>query len=233
MVMLNHRSGVTLPGVFKRHPIDEINLPLWTLSSEWCCYLLALFVTAGTQWRRTVHLNSRFSLALLSILAVITAEMFPLPYIYAYKWAAFFVVGGVCFFLRRQIRLYPRCSVALFAASIILIRFAPLAGKALLPLSLCYLLLSIGFHPEWYASWFEGCGDFSYGLYIYAWPIQQVFSEHIVAPVALFFSSYLAVLPLAAASWYLVESRCIAWRHGRAAEKSVLDIAQPAAPASA
>jgi peptidoglycan/LPS O-acetylase OafA/YrhL len=51
-------------------------------------------------------------------------------------------------------------------------------------------------------------GDLSYGIYLYAYPVQQILVQEEIgrkAPYLLFLCSLLATLPLACLSWHLVE----------------------------
>jgi peptidoglycan/LPS O-acetylase OafA/YrhL len=54
-------------------------------------------------------------------------------------------------------------------------------------------------------------GDFSYGVYIYGWPVAQtlVHLQPGIGPEALAAASLLLTLPFAVASWYLVERPAI------------------------
>lgn len=78
--------------------------------------------------------------------------------------------------------------------------------------------------------------DLSYGVYIYAWPIQQLLvicGLGVVPPVAFAVLAAVATLPLAALSWFLVEKRALALksRFKRKAREhdGVVDDAQPSA----
>ena len=84
------------------------------------------------------------------------------------------------------------------------------AREALLPPLFAYSLLIAAYHPRlrWHA--FNRLGDYSYGLYIFSFPIQQILIDKLGSPVA---SSPIAVLTmafpltlaLAAMSWHLLE----------------------------
>jgi peptidoglycan/LPS O-acetylase OafA/YrhL len=56
----------------------------------------------------------------------------------------------------------------------------------------------------------QSWGDPSYGLYIYAFPMQQVLVQlHPLQGWQLFCASLLVFLPIAYGSWHLLERRCI------------------------
>jgi peptidoglycan/LPS O-acetylase OafA/YrhL len=58
--------------------------------------------------------------------------------------------------------------------------------------------------------------DLSYGVYIYAWPMQQLLAVCglVVLPPPVFFVIATAcTVPLAAASWFTIEKRALLLRH--------------------
>jgi peptidoglycan/LPS O-acetylase OafA/YrhL len=132
--------------------------------------------------------------------------MFPLPLEYATPWIAFFLLGAACYLFRARIKLSPPLAIFVLMVDLLLLRLLPHAGKPLFPFALSYFLLVVGFHPGLFARWFLRFGDFSYGLYIYAWPVQQILAQRVTAPLQLFLYSYVLTLPLAIFSWYLIES---------------------------
>jgi peptidoglycan/LPS O-acetylase OafA/YrhL len=81
-------------------------------------------------------------------------------------------------------------------------------------------------------SWLERSplwGDFSYGVYIIAFPIQQIVARTIGGDWAVNFGvSLIVVLALAAASWHFVEKKFLRLksRH-RSGHKSALAPAKP------
>jgi peptidoglycan/LPS O-acetylase OafA/YrhL len=52
-------------------------------------------------------------------------------------------------------------------------------------------------------------GDFTYGIYVFAFPIQQMLiaSKIALSPYSLFLYSIILVVPLAILSWHLLEKR--------------------------
>jgi peptidoglycan/LPS O-acetylase OafA/YrhL len=73
---------------------------------------------------------------------------------------------------------------------------------------LAYLVLVAAYHP--WLSWpaFNRIGDYSYGVYVYAFPIQQTLVERIplIEPLPLFALALPATLAVAALSWHFVEA---------------------------
>jgi peptidoglycan/LPS O-acetylase OafA/YrhL len=67
----------------------------------------------------------------------------------------------------------------------------------------------VGFHPSHIRTWLtEGGRDWSYGTYLYAFPVQQFvlwISNKTLGPYELFVLAFAATLPCAALSWRFVE----------------------------
>ena len=215
-VILCHSAGITLPGLFQREASNEVNSPLWTLASEWTMYLLTLLACMAVRWRSSRANTSWRSWAVLGLAVGVTAMMFPLPWKYSERWALAFITGAAVYLLRRWIILSLPLAFSCFILDLAMIRILPIAGKPAFPFALSYLLLVLGFHPSVQMKWYLALGDISYGLYIYAWPIQQILASHFSSPLKLFVANYLLVLPLAALSWYAVESPCLSLKHSRA-----------------
>jgi len=71
---------------------------------------------------------------------------------------------------------------------------------------------------------FDDWGDFSYGVYIYAFPIQQTLANlfPVMSLAAMMASSALASLAVAIASWKLIEKRALEHKDDFAAATSRL-----------
>ena len=211
-IALHHGNSNRLPGLFKSNFVaHEVNGPLWTLSSEWTMYMVALIGCLIFRWR-TIQRYTLKAWIVLIVAGLFTVQMFPLPLQYAAPWIAFFILGAACYLGRTRIKLSPLLALSVLLVDLLLIRLLPHAGKPLFPFALSYFLLVAGFHPGLHARWFLRFGDFSYGLYIYAWPVQQVLAQWVTAPLSLFFYSYMLTLPLATVSWYLIEAPSLSRR---------------------
>jgi peptidoglycan/LPS O-acetylase OafA/YrhL len=119
-------------------------------------------------------------------------------------------LAGVVFYLFRE--RIPRLPWMAAAAVIVLVLAArlPLGCTALFPVAGTYLILYLAYAPWLRLQRFGRYGDFSYGTYLYAFPVQQTLMRgfgHPVAPWHLFLCATPPTLALAAASWYGVERR--------------------------
>ena len=90
------------------------------------------------------------------------------------------------------------------------------AGRGMLfPPWLAYVVLVVAYHPRLRWRAFNRLGDYSYGLYIFSFPIQQILIAKLGAPVAsspvvLFATALPLALALAALSWHVVEQPALA-----------------------
>jgi hypothetical protein len=79
-----------------------------------------------------------------------------------------------------------------------------------------YLVMYVAFNPSIKLHRFSKYGDFSYGIYIYAFPIQQaltVMAGGKMSPYLNFVGSFFITLALAVFSWHLVEKRCLSLKN--------------------
>jgi peptidoglycan/LPS O-acetylase OafA/YrhL len=204
-----------LPGVFENNPYpDAVNGSLWTLPIEWRLYeylaggwvLLAL----KRDWRLNVF---RFGLPVVAAVLFLQArrEHEILAASSETSVNIFMFVYGACFYLwRSRITLsLPRFLLlaAIFALAAFdarLFFMANLLTLAPLTLHLAYL-----FGGKIRA--FNRLGDYSYGLYIYAFPVQQVLiALHPgLSLTQMIVFSFLSTLGFAVASWHLLEKQAL------------------------
>jgi len=120
-----------------------------------------------------------------------------------FRLAAFFATGVFFYINRTLIPLNWLLLIFLLMASVVWRQSEP--GLSILGLTICYAVACVAYLPKW--GWPDCLGDYSYGLYIYGWPSQQL--AWLVIPGALpLHNSLLALgicLPMAILSWHLVE----------------------------
>lgn len=224
---LFHLNGFSIGGILfirpnsiaallRHNPVPGVfNGSLWSLPYEAGCYLAVAALAAVGVLRR-----ARF--ILLGLLAGLWC-------LYAFDWidpegfsqslpypglkllvmlGLFFSAGGVCFLYREKI---PH-SIAIFVVSLIALGGSlPLKAFGLIaPLAMPYAFLWLAFALPF--GRFDRKGDFSYGTYIYAFPVQQgmaLLGLHQKGFGLYFFSSLLLTLTLAILSYRLIEAPCL------------------------
>ena len=190
------------------------NVPLWTLSYEAACYVVFGLVLGLRIVRRNGFLF--FGVALAVLMAVHPLVMGPEQNDMlknAVRLASFFVAGVVCWYVRDRIPLRWWVPVVAVACLAVLSVVTDGQWYGQLPAAVALLsaggLLPIRVGVD---------NDISYGVYIYGWPVQQTLAALGAATmgVALFLVLSLAlVLPVAWASWMLVERRWLPQRRAR------------------
>lgn len=207
-------GDMRLPGVFVHATEAVVNQPLWTLPGEWTMYMIMLCICAVVTLRRDRRLApaSRIAVAVALLYSLL---LMPLPWAHALKWMAFAALGACCYLGRRWIPLSVPLMLALAATDIVTLLGIPVLGKALFPFALAYMLLVIGFHPALHFRAMHRVGDYSYGLYVYAWPFQQLFAPHCPTPMSLFLACYPITLTMAILSWHFIEAPSLKRKWGR------------------
>ncbi len=78
-------------------------------------------------------------------------------------------------------------------------------------LTIAYVLFYVAYIPSGFIRKYNQVGDYSYGIYIYAFPIQQSVAALIpgVSVLSMLSISASVALSLAALSWHLVERRAL------------------------
>ncbi len=208
-----------LPGVFEPNVFGPaINGSLWTLFFEVACYLgvvaLGLLGILRHRW------------AMLAVMALATmfhfagpniAEAVPsipaglITRIELFALLSFpFILGTFGYVWRAHIPLTGWIVVLLWLP----VPF--LAGTGLMAtfitLALIYTTFWIGFVPKGRALVYNRLGDYSYGVYIYAFPVQQllVFLFSGMTPLTNILLAMPTTLLMAVMSWNFVEARTLA-----------------------
>ncbi len=203
-----------LPGVFEknRYPL-AVNGSLWTLPSELRCYLfVAAFGLIGL-FRR----SAKASVGIISLVVLGFLNFSIMPLISDNAEAKvpclFFAIGALCCLNAT----YLPVNALLFIASLIAGRLVH--GENLrsffFSLNLCYGTLIAAYRLPFFD--LDRWGDFSYGLYIYAFPVQQMFASLFpkFTPTKNTFVSMPTTLLLAVLSWYFIEKRALALAQSR------------------
>jgi peptidoglycan/LPS O-acetylase OafA/YrhL len=191
----------TYRGGFEANPYpNAINGSTWSISYEFWCYVgVALLGILGILRRRNiVQILFWLSIAVSFLFArsgwrpggKILGEIFGFPPFWARLLPMY--LAGVVFYLYRD-RIPFRAELALAALiSLIIASFTPFGWTIIFPLAGSYLLFWFSYNRDMPLQNFGHFGDFSYGTYLYAFPIQQMIVQyvgHSTNPWALFLTS--------------------------------------------
>ena len=195
-----------LPGVFEHNPYPKaVNGSLWTLPFEVRMYLILAVIWLVAR---------RFFSTSMLIIAAITVS----TYIYLAPLAvkatmvnnylrlgSFFALGSLFYAFRAKIPL----NKWIFLLSIFLLSLVFIKPDfyGFYVIALPYAVFFLAYVPKGVVRYFNKVGDYSYGIYIYACPMQQSVAALIkgVQPYSLMALSFLFTLLLAMLSWHCVE----------------------------
>lgn len=221
-------SNIALP--IRQHGIAGLlgNVPyptafdgsLWTLQFEFVCYL----GIGALAWLGGVHRRRGIALALFAFWVIVFGGILfvqhPSPWFGPFgivlvsdlhlvaDLGAFFFAGTVAYLFREKVPLTPWIAIAAVAISAVAFGY-PRASALLwvtLPLAVLWIAAKLPLRD------IDRRIDLSYGLYIYAFPLQQICAVLglFSAGVGVFTLVPLAgALMMAAVSWFLVERPCL------------------------
>jgi peptidoglycan/LPS O-acetylase OafA/YrhL len=189
---------------------DSWNGSLWTLRYEFGCYLLlGAVLSLPAVRRKPERLAGLFVGCLLIVIAGYDLHMnVPAVVLVASYLATYFFAGALMYVYADRIRL----SVPVLAVACAWLAVGTWSGYVFettaLPLALLLMALGATLPLQRIGS----RNDISYGVYIYAFPVQQ--SLVLAGATALGFVPFILLsiagtLPLAVASWCLVERRAM------------------------
>jgi peptidoglycan/LPS O-acetylase OafA/YrhL len=202
-------SREDLPGAFW-NIYPNINQPLWTLPYELHMYIVLAIVGA------TLGLRPRWvaSLTMLGIAMIALEQLSGQRITWLVdngRFLCFFFSGSLVYVLRERIVLSWSVTVtcvAVVAVSLLSKSFA--VREAALAPALVYLLLWCAYVPSGVLRLWNRLGDYSYGMYIFAFPVQvALFSAGLRGVWANFLITMLIALVIAACSWHFLESRAL------------------------
>lgn len=202
----------SLPGVFKDniYPI-AVNGSLWTLPIEAFMYVLLAF-------GRPVFLQ-RWTMLLLSVILMLVWQMratewlasgahlwTTLPLYYTVRYGIFFALGTTAYLWRDKLSLTPIGGGVLWLAAFLLSSTTWQQLSYMVALSYSTLLIAALPWPA--LTRFGRRGDFSYGMYLFAFPVQQMivhFSGATLLHSIDIIVCFVITLCCAVISWHLVE----------------------------
>ncbi|PKL57136.1 MAG: acyltransferase [Methanomicrobiales archaeon HGW-Methanomicrobiales-6] len=193
-------------GLFQDNPWTYVNGSLWTIPVEVMMYgVVAALGIAGLLHRW----GAIPALAVVNTLVWI--YWFDDPRMAKVRFTLYFLIGAYLYLHRERIAYRPVIAGALLLLLGLsaLTPYVTVAGVIAIP----YLTIYAAHLPVPFLNTFGRPGDFSYGIYIYHYPVQQaliqVTGNALLLP-ALCGLSFLATFALAFLSWHAVEKRALA-----------------------
>jgi peptidoglycan/LPS O-acetylase OafA/YrhL len=217
LIWMFFRFRDTLPGTFENNPLQQgFNGSLWTLPLEVRCYiLLALCALFGKRFIRPVlaALIGVYGVAILIHFyqGVFRVSGFTLDSYLVIKLVGPFLLGSAMALWGHPRWCNVWAGVALCVVLIVWKKSAqpmPPAFWLLFVFAVAYLTLSLALHTANSLKMITRRGDFSYGLYLYAFPVQQTLIAYFpaIAPLSVIAATTAVAGVCAWLSWYYVES---------------------------
>lgn len=215
------RSQV-LPGVFVSNPYPGIvNGSLWTLPVEFFCYVMVAAL-GSFRFREGWDLQGFVLLGAVGLceaLAIFTDSRFliHLEMVCAFCFGTFF---ARCRADWKAGKVIPR-SLWLpgLAAVLVLIAVGPRGVERAAMLCLAAAIVLIAYENAWGSFWTQRTGDLSYGVYIFAFPVQQAVIQWAqrsgTGSDNLIWMSLSITLCLAYVSWRWVERPALSFKPRR------------------
>lgn len=233
-----------LPGVFKTHPSSNVNESLWTMPFEYGFYgLLAVFMCLGVLKRPLVVVWAAVLSIGIGVATVAVQAVTHIDIVQEYGWVgqidttvfcgpgSRLLVGfliGTAFYLYRYALPYSKSLFAICLGYVLALSQIDIfwwmehlpVGPAtpvlnlLCALPVTYVMIFIGVSDVKLPKLLRG-GDYSYGVYLYSFPIQQAL--YAAYPVHDYFVLRLLVqtiviLPIAMLSWHYIEKPVLKMR---------------------
>ena len=210
-------NGSTI-GLFSENPWTYVNGSLWTIPLEVAMYgVVAALGIAGLLHRW----GAIPALAAGNVL--LWMVWFDDPRMSKIRFALYFLIGAWLYLHRERIPYRPTVAggLLLLLGLSALTPNPTVAGVIAIP----YLTIYAAHLPLPFLNTFGKPGDFSYGIYIYHYPIQQTIIQataNTLTLPALCGVSFAVTFLLAFLSWHLVEKRALAAKNLSAADLSRL-----------
>jgi peptidoglycan/LPS O-acetylase OafA/YrhL len=224
-----------LPGMFLDNPMPGIvNINLWTLKPEFICYVImaALILTGLVRKGQGVALSI---VALLVGSAIInyshniseSSNGGANPYI-PYVAVMYFMLGVAAFHLRDYVPVDRKLFVLSAIEAYVLMLHPGYAFAAAIPTMYCMLYIGMQRFPR---TRLVESGDYSYGIYLYGFPIQQALVH--LFPIfreswpLLFLVGAPLTFAFAAISWHFIEKPTLALKRLVGRRTAVIKLPAP------
>jgi peptidoglycan/LPS O-acetylase OafA/YrhL len=217
LISMLELSEPTVPWTLNNAPVyGTINGALWTIRYEFFCYLFIPLAGLAGLYKKKYFILILFLFAFISLLTQHYANIF------LFNWKEYILLGkpdffprfftyfiaGMCFYTYKD--EIPRSRI-LLAFSFLIVAASAFIFKGLVITQVLfgtYILFYLAFTSTVSFQNFASNGDLSYGVYIYAWPVQQLmilYLEKYMNLSLLFILTLTVTLIFAYLSWHFIE----------------------------
>lgn len=201
-----------LPGLFESNFVCAVNGALWTLKIEEGFYIVLPLIFYCIKKSKKAFLML-VSLYVLSILYWLLMDFYLNKPLLAKQLPGYlcYFVTGIMLFLNFSFMMKNRITLALIAIVVLfLFHYSNMTIGMLYPAAFGILVIIAAYSFSFFNN-FGKYGDFTYGIYIYHFPIIQLLRQYNwfekYNPFAVSFGAILLTLFFAVLSWFVVEKR--------------------------
>jgi len=196
-----------------------LNGSLWTLFLEAKAYIFLGILGFTGMLKRKVIILSAYCLLVGFLATKIEIPYNPNPILrlifdhYFLTFLTYFLGGSVLYLYKNKIQFTHKFS--LFLLVIFVLSYFLRLEHAVLAVTLPYWIIYLGtITPK---SVFDSNVDFSYGIYIYAFPVMQLaaYLGANTSQVIFFLTSIVLTLPLALFSWFMIEKPFLSLKNNK------------------
>jgi peptidoglycan/LPS O-acetylase OafA/YrhL len=162
------------------------------------------------RWRSAAFQIVIVSLALVAGASVLATHFLAVDIPHSVRLVFMFAAGASCFVLRDHIPMSPWIFWPLVIALVVASNKVD-ALFVVYTLAVSYVVLYLSYIPSGVIRQYNRIGDYSYGTYIYAFPVQQSVAALVpgVSPADMIWIAGATTIFLAFLSWHLVEKRAL------------------------
>jgi peptidoglycan/LPS O-acetylase OafA/YrhL len=209
------QTSTSGPQVFPNNPFPGYaDGSMWTIPLEFGCYLVVCAIGLFCLFRFRWLVLGGF----LYIYLVFCKAIF-LHWEHSHMYRRFLVYffAGVCAWLWRD-KIPMRWSLVFISLALIVsMHFTRFSWELVEPFALTYIVLFLGYmKPMKFTQWCDSA-DLSYGVYLYAWPVQQLVATTAWGrnPWVMLMVATPITIAVAFGSWHLVEKRFLNLKSAR------------------
>lgn len=159
-----------LPGVFDTQPYGDVEGSIWTLFYEVVCYFGVFALGLLGILQKRLWMSVGFALYLVLWFWAETRELTHFRLASLHDLALPFVIGMMKYLWQEQLPL-TWIAIGALAALTMLLKNTPAYDLAIV-MTLSYALFWLAYIPDGTLRAYNRIGDYSYGIYIYAFPFQ-------------------------------------------------------------
>lgn len=208
-----------LPGVFENNPFRmQVNASLWTMPYEVRMYaflaVIWIVVRFAGKLKEVAFEIIIVSGAVLSGGFILARHWWPYLFPQEGHFAQLFFMffsGAAFYVLKERITLSSKLFWLFFGVICIAAAYNKHVFFVAYSLTISYMLFYVAYIPSGCIRKYNLIGDYSYGVYIYAFPIQQSIAALIpgVSIASMVFISLVVTLIFSVTSWHVIEYRAL------------------------